>query len=1403
MLSYRFITVLLVLLTCSTASFGQYWKKVTLPSQYTNGYWLDIYFLPSNPNYGWAVDQVGGYVIRTTDGGTSWQGTSVGSGRHLEYVQFLDTQNGYVTGPSGAWKSTDGGVTWTSMLPAGAQVWGGWFRDVNNGWMTGGTCGNNKFYRTQDGGQSWTTFTNTTRTQSKLSDPLWTSDMPANHVYAIGNQTLWRSTDDGATWDVFANVGATNPWMEEIAKFGNSWLVPMSPDGCAPGTNDAGMRFSEDNGSTWRQFITGKQMFGTHLVSAQAGWAAGYNRGVYYTSDGGRNWQERVCGIDAGEAMDDVFFIDADRGWVAGDNIYRLVPPEAEFSKDRMAFSTVCPDSVKQDTVWITNKNFFAAGLTAALGGTDADLFTIVGTVPATISSCQRTGIIVRYRPTRIGAHTANLTITMTTTDTTFVVPLSGDRRDRAAAPVDSTVTMRVKVGSVSTTSHRWRAVSVPLEDIVGVTRVSGDTSINLFSSTYPVTVFNDGAQLTVTANPKDTGWTEARFRVRLGPCQRDTIITVRVYGLSPIIKSVKTVELSSTCKTRDTFAIPVGNTGNTDLTIAAMRMTGSLSGAFSIIGWKSGRALLPRVIPPLQADTVIVVGTPITGDDRAMLEIDHDDNTKTRGIVDPWNIELRMRSSRTNVTSRTTTIDIGTVCLGERITKSLDVLNDGISGATVEPLRIPSIVVGIPPQPFNLPVGNSRTFNVTVTPAKRGAFVDTIAFLVSPCSDTLKIVVRGTASVVAIRIDPRAIIDSTRRGSSVTRQALIGVDSIDRVQIVSVYLEPTHPNLKLSTPPLPALITPTVSMPVDLTWTGVGMERYRGVLIAKASGVCDDADTIPVEFTTYITDVLVTKRRMQYRTQCDTTPIRDTVVVSTVATSPQQLQVPTISPNDGRFAVIAPLAPVDITAASSAMVIVEYRPSAPGPSTAVMNISVQPDNTSIAIDLDGRYDVTTTTISDTLLPFGIVDACQSPIQRTVMLRNDGTITDTLDVQLLDDAAGLRFEAGSTPIVLAPGQDRQITITCEPASLAAGIISLERLNIRSRLCPADFVVSATAQGTGGQLTVTPTSVTMTSTMIGSSKRATVTITNTGNTTRRVTAITLAPRGSWTIAADPSPANILPGEILTFDVVYAPISVGRHTASVIVFDSGTCLVQHRVTLDGEGTDKVVTPELVTLRIDDYKQMPGDRITVPIHWTRDASAALIDRVEITVTFNPLLFEVDSILPGEWPNVTGQFAPGAIRVAVSDPSASLGKLGVVASFRGITKSALPDSTSFSFTRVALWAVEPTQVRSDDGSLVVDACGPRFMIRVGPIKSIVAVPPQPVRDAMAFDVTTTEASTLDVDLVDAVGHVVRTIHDLHVTPPMARISVPVHDVASGYYLVRFRSASGTLGTHQGLIVR
>lgn len=315
----RILTALLISVGLFALDAQAQWVKANLPLPYALGYYLDIMFLPGNPQFGWACS-LDGYVVRTTDGGQTWRGTSV-TRPFLEHIQFLTPSIGYTSGPAGIYKSNDGGASWRDITPLGAlndKGWGCFFINQNEGVYLVGGCerGVQYFYRTIDGGNNWTLFI-ANEAFSGLSDAIIDR---TGTGYAVSSGVLWRTTDFGRTWRVFERTGS-KVWTEELAMYGNSFLLPTSGTDCDGQTRGVGsIRFSTNNGRSWTEYQTNANMFGTFLINERTGWAAGDDRSVYYTEDAGRTWVLRNCGIEGD--MDDIWFISDTLGWVCGDGLY-------------------------------------------------------------------------------------------------------------------------------------------------------------------------------------------------------------------------------------------------------------------------------------------------------------------------------------------------------------------------------------------------------------------------------------------------------------------------------------------------------------------------------------------------------------------------------------------------------------------------------------------------------------------------------------------------------------------------------------------------------------------------------------------------------------------------------------------------------------------------------------------------------------------------------------------------------------------------------------------------------------------------------------------------------------------------------------------------------------------------
>lgn len=339
-------------------TYGQ-WKKVTnIPRPYDNAYYLDVYFLESNPRFGWACGK-DGVVARTTDGGDSWQVTVIPFAYQLESIHFVNERVGYTSGlyngpntTSAIFKSTDGGRTWTNVSPFGnIDVWGTFFLTENTGMTIGGGCQNDQqFYRTTDGGRSWRVF-RTNIPNSGLSDLI--IDKNTGIGYAVSSGWIWRTTDFGMTWNLFSKSG-NNDWQEEITLNGNTFLLPYS-EGCTGG-GDGGARISTDMGKSWRQFNWGIPMFGSFLNTPQSGWVVGWQRSAYYTSDAGKTWHLKNCGIPANADLDDIWFINDTLGFVVGLGIYKFIGLNIE--KPKILTSTTGPYCEGDTVILYLNRTY-------------------------------------------------------------------------------------------------------------------------------------------------------------------------------------------------------------------------------------------------------------------------------------------------------------------------------------------------------------------------------------------------------------------------------------------------------------------------------------------------------------------------------------------------------------------------------------------------------------------------------------------------------------------------------------------------------------------------------------------------------------------------------------------------------------------------------------------------------------------------------------------------------------------------------------------------------------------------------------------------------------------------------------------------------------------------------------
>ncbi|MCB2222383.1 MAG: hypothetical protein KQI35_18510 [Bacteroidetes bacterium] len=145
-----YIMGLLGFVLLSGATFGQF-RQISPVTPYDL---TCVHF--ADANHGFAGGLMG-TIIRTTDGGDSWDALPVVSKTTVNAIHFLTPDTGFVVGESGLFlKTFDGGTTW-HILPASSTIdfTGIDFVNKQTGFVIGHSPEGGLFYKTTDSGLNW------------------------------------------------------------------------------------------------------------------------------------------------------------------------------------------------------------------------------------------------------------------------------------------------------------------------------------------------------------------------------------------------------------------------------------------------------------------------------------------------------------------------------------------------------------------------------------------------------------------------------------------------------------------------------------------------------------------------------------------------------------------------------------------------------------------------------------------------------------------------------------------------------------------------------------------------------------------------------------------------------------------------------------------------------------------------------------------------------------------------------------------------------------------------------------------------------------------------------------------------------------------------------------------------
>lgn len=305
--------LIFVLFLSQTIIYGQWIEQYSGTTEILN----KVNFVSADIGY---IVGNNGTMLKTTDGGNTWNPLNIGSSENLTSVCFLDSEIGFVSGASFISKTDDGGITWETLnldLTSLSEIY---FIDSSIGFI--GT--DNAIYRTIDGGDNWDDVE-----LKNVNDfnQIYEIEFITNTTgYALNGIGILKTVDGGQVWT--QKIDGSHPDYnngniltsfeiinEDIAHFGSPYYIglyttfdglesmsfkgihisdiefPTSEVGFAiDGISPLNIIKTIDGGDNWSPIFSEENdniLTDMHFFDENKGWAIGWNGKIFHTTNGG------------------------------------------------------------------------------------------------------------------------------------------------------------------------------------------------------------------------------------------------------------------------------------------------------------------------------------------------------------------------------------------------------------------------------------------------------------------------------------------------------------------------------------------------------------------------------------------------------------------------------------------------------------------------------------------------------------------------------------------------------------------------------------------------------------------------------------------------------------------------------------------------------------------------------------------------------------------------------------------------------------------------------------------------------------------------------------------------------------------------------------------------------------
>ncbi len=696
---------------------------------------------------------------------------------------------------------------------------------------------------------------------------------------------------------------------------------------------------------------------------------------------------------------------------------------------------------------------------------------------------------------------------------------------------------------------------------------------------------------------------------------------------------------------------VVVENTGNDNLTISKMTVSGANGSEFAVNG-----PAMPVVVPAGGSVPVTATFAPTApGARSATLSIESD------AAGAPHAVALSGSGTAPVINVNPAALDFGNqVVLTASAPKTLVITNVGsapltITGIDVAPPTV-QFPVAKPFLPLTLAPGGSVSVSVLFGPTAAISYSTNLVISHDGVGSPTQVPLSGTGVVPGISFSPSSVQFGNQQLNTTSPPSNITVTNTGTATLVISKIEVSGTNaadFSVGAATLPISVAPGASTVVQAAFTPHVLGP-RSASLTFTTNVLGSPQSVPLSGSGGSpSGITLNPASLSFGNQgVNTTSALKSIAISNSGSSSLVISGLTIvGTNSADFTFVAPTLPITMAPGATVTLSVSFAPLALGPRSAALQITDSAAGSPHFVPLTGTgVGAATATVTPTSINFGTQAVNTTSAATNITLTNTGTVDLMIGAVTIagTNASDFAMTGGAFPTTLSPGNSVVRGVTFRPT--AAGTRS-GTLSISTSASGSPHTISLTGVGASPGISVVPSAVNFGNQVVGQTSAPTVIeITNTGSGDLVISSVTMGGANSSEFRTDPVtlPLTISPGAKSRLNVTFTPAAVGSRWASLTLQHNASGGVQV-IPLVGSGTAPAISISPTSLN---FGNQPVDTAGTPQTVTiSNAGQATLNVSSIALQgTNAADFTVTSeavplaIAPGSSKTVSVSFRPSA---------------------------------------------------------------------------------------------------------------------------------------------------------------